>query len=56
LQGRAGQGEQGRSGGVCPSVYLTGQGRAGQGRGGQAGRPDIFSYAENNGFLTTIRI
>jgi hypothetical protein len=26
-----------------------------QGRG-KAGRPDIFSYAENNGFLATIRI
>jgi len=45
----AGQG-QGTSGGVCPSVCLSC--RAGQG----AGRPDIFSYAENNGFLAAIRI
>ncbi len=52
----AGQGRASRAGvvvSVRPSVL---QGRAGQGRGGQAGRPDIFSYAENNGFLAAIRI
>jgi len=56
LQGQAGQGGQGRSGGVCSSICLARQGQ-GQGMGqGRAGQPDIFSYAENNGFLAAIKI
>ncbi len=38
---------------VCLSIL---QGRVGEQGRGRAGRPDIFSYAENNGFLATIRI
>jgi len=34
----------------CLSVCLAGQGQ------GRAGRPDIFNYAENNGFLVAIKI
>jgi hypothetical protein len=43
----------------CLSVCLScraGQGRAGKQGRGRAGRPNIFSYAENNGFLAAIRI
>ncbi len=54
----AGAGRAGRAG-VVVSVRLSvlqGKGRGKAWGRGRAGQPDIFSYAENNGFLAAIKI